>query len=249
MSMAEEDASSALQKARAIRGGHRSVVTRFVREAEEIITTYHHRTFGCFSYCRNRLNVIQQQLEAKIKKLDEIDQDILGCCDAGAISTEIEESDAIITKVISCKLKLDEVLTATSTQTSVSPPTSGSTPTIPMMTSKPRLPKLILPKFSLDPTKWTTFWDSFNSAFNEYPQLTKIDYLYSLLEGSAFRCVKGLPLSEDNYHTAIELLKQRFGKKQTIICAHMDELVKLPNCANERPQGLGYLYDQITVHI
>ena len=73
--------------------------------------------------------------------------------------------------------------------------------------------------------------------------------MYSLLEGSASRCVIGLPLSEDNYDAAIELLKQRFGKKQTIICGHMDEFVKLPNCVNERPQSLRYLYDQITVHI
>ena len=61
--------------------------------------------------------------------------------------------------------------------------------------------------------------------------------------------MKGLPLSEDNYDTALELLKQRFGKKQMIICAHMDELVKLPNCTNVRPHSLRYLYDQITVHI
>ena len=96
-----------------------------------------------------------------------------------------------------------------------------------------------------------TFWDSFKSAADENPQLTKIDkfnYLYSLLEGSAFRCVKDLLLSEDNYDTALDLLKQRFGKKLQIICAHMDEIVKL-KCANDRHHGLRSLYDQITVHI
>ena len=29
----------------------------------------------------------------------------------------------------------------------------------------------------------------------------------------------------------------------------MDEIVKFPKCANDRPRGLHYLYDQITVHI
>ena len=61
--------------------------------------------------------------------------------------------------------------------------------------------------------------------------------LYSLLEGSAYRCVKGLPLSEGNYDTAFDLLKQRFGKKLRIICAHMDETVKLPKCVNDHHHG------------
>ena len=69
------------------------------REAEEIITT----ATELEASVRKRLNVIKQQLEAKLSKLDKMDQDILGCCDAGVIVTEIEESDAIVTKVIGCK--------------------------------------------------------------------------------------------------------------------------------------------------
>ena len=78
-----------------------------------------------------------------LSKLDEMDQVILGRCDAGIIVTKIEESDAIVPKVISGKLKIND---PTSSCTSVPlPPTSGSIPTIPIMTSKPRLPKLTLP--------------------------------------------------------------------------------------------------------
>ena len=61
--------------------------------------------------------------------------------------------------------------------------------------------------------------------------------------------MKDLLLSEDNYDTALDLLKQRFGKKLQIICAHMDEIVKLLKCANDHHHGLHSLYDQITVHI
>jgi len=245
--MADEEASRALERARAIRGGHRGVVTKLVREAEEIITA---ATESLEASVRNKLNVIRQQLEGKLNTLDGMNKDILERCDPGAIVTEIEEADAIVTKVISCKLKIDELLAATSsvrTSTAPVPPT-----TIPVATSKPRLPKLTLPKFNGDVTRWTTFWDSFKSAVDENPQLSKIDkfnYLYSLLEGSAFRCVKGLPLSEENYDTALDLLKQRFGKKLQIVCAHMDEIVKLPKCVNDRPHSLRTLYDQITVHI
>ena len=73
--------------------------------------------------------------------------------------------------------------------------------------------------------------------------------LISLLDGAAARAIKGLTLSEGNYSDAIELLKQRFGRPQQIICAHMEELVKIPSCTNDRPQSLRYVYDQITVHI
>ena len=248
--MSDEETSCVLDRARAIRGGHQGVITKLVHKAEEIVTT---ATVSLDASSRNRLNVIKQRLYGKLSILDEMNKDILGCCDAAVIVTEIEESDAIVTKVISCKLKIDEFLAITSSHTSTPlPTTSATSPTIPVITSKIHLPKLTLPKFNGHVTKWNTFWDFFKSAINENPQLATIDKfncLYSLLEGSAFLCVKGLPLSEDNYDMALDVLKQRFGRKQTIICVHMDELVKLPNCTNDRPHSLCSLYDQITVHI
>ena len=48
-----------------------------------------------------------------------------------------------------------------------------------------KLPKLTLKKFSGDLTTWTTFWDSFESAVHNNPDLSCIDkfnYLHSLLE-------------------------------------------------------------------
>ena len=229
------------------RGGHRGVVTKLIREAEEIITA---ATGPLDAPGRNRVNAIKQQLEGKLKTLEELNKEILASCDPTVIVTEIEESDAIVTKVISCKLKIDELIAVTSSASFTSSETTVASPVNPLTHSKPRLPKLTLPKFNGDVTKWTTFWDSFKSAID--PQLAPIDkfnYLNSLLEGNALRCVKGLQLSEDNYNTALDLLKQRFGKKQQIICAHMEELVKLSDCNNDRPHSLCSLYDHITVHI
>ena len=248
--MSEDEASvCALERTRAIRGGHRGVVTKLIREAEEIITA---ATGPLDAPGRNRVNAIKQQLEGKLKTLEELNKEILASCDPTVIVTEIEESDAIVTKVISCKLKIDELIAVTSSASFTSSETTVASPVNPLTHSKPRLPKLTLPKFNGDVTKWTTFWDSFKSAIDENPQLAPIDkfnYLNSLLEGNALRCVKDLQLSEDNYNTALDLLKQRFGKKQQIICAHMEELVKLSDCNNDRPHSLRSLYDHITVHI
>jgi len=244
--MADEESSRALERTRAVRGGHRGIVTKLVREAEEIITA----TTGPLSAGgRNQLSVIKQQLEVKLTTLKEMDKDILSSCDPSRIVTEIEESDAIVSKVFSCKFKIDELLAVMASASVTSPSPAVATP--PLITSKPRLPKLTLLKFSGEVTKWTTFWDSFKSAVDENSQLTPIDkfnYLNSLLEGNALRCIKGLQLSADNYGTALELL---IGKKQQIITAHMEELLKLSDNASERTQtqSLRSLYDQITVHI
>ena len=51
--------------------------------------------------------------------------------------------------------------------------------------------------------------------------------LKSLLEGPAARAIQGLTLSKANYDSAIGILRERFGKTQAIITAHMEELLKL----------------------
>ena len=111
---------------------------------------------------------------------------------------------------------------------------------------------MVLPKFNGDVTKWTGFWESFDSAVNQSPDISKVDkfnYLHSLLEGTAASAIQGLTLSEANYDSALELLKGRFGNPQQIICAHMDELLKIPACTNEHPASLQLVYDKINVHI
>ena len=65
---------------------------------------------------------------------------------------------------------------------------------------------------------------------------------------SSCTVVQGLTLTEANYDSAVELLKERFGNKQTIISSHMDELMKLPDSTLHRPSSLRNVYDKITVH-
>lgn len=70
-----------------------------------------------------------------------------------------------------------------------------------------------------------------------------------MLEGPAAQTIQGLTLTEGNYDSVVELLQTRFGNKQQIITAHMDELLKLPNCINERAASLRTLFDKITAHV
>jgi len=54
--------------------------------------------------------------------------------------------------------------------------------------------------------------------------IDKFNYLKGLVEGPAGSTIQGLTLSEANYTAALELLKDRFGKMQAVIAAHMDFL-------------------------
>jgi len=70
-----------------------------------------------------------------------------------------------------------------------------------------------------------------------------------LLEGAAYRAIEGLQLQEENYDHVVQILKSRFGKKQQIITAHMQSLLKLQNSPNDGIDRLRTIYDSITVHV
>ena len=76
-----------------------------------------------------------------------------------------------------------------------------------------------------------------------------MDFILGFLQGTAASSIQGLTLSESNYDSAIELLKERFGKPQQIIAAHMDELLKIQACTSERPGALRQVYDKINIHV
>ena len=114
------------------------------------------------------------------------------------------------------------------------------------------LPKLTLSRFRGDVTQWSTFWDAFKSAVHSNPDLPVIDkfnYLNSLFEGTAARTIQGLTLNEANYDAAVQLLEDRYGKRQLIISEHMKEIANLPVCSGDKASSLRYVFDKINVHL
>ena len=85
--------------------------------------------------------------------------------------------------------------------------------------------------------KWTSYWDSYQSAIHLNSELTevdKFDYLRSLLDHSAYDAIAGLTLSSANCQQAIEILCKHFGNKQVIISKHMDTLMNMNPIASDR---------------
>ena len=54
----------------------------------------------------------------------------------------------------------------------------------------------------------------------------KMNYLKGILTDDAARAIAGFPITSQNYGKSIQLLKERFERKQTLINAHMESLSK-----------------------
>ena len=151
----------------------------------------------------------------------------------------IEKSEEIVAQIINCQRQIKELRRSVNSKL---PPVVTLPSTVYVqpdqhsnITSnsvKPRLPKLSLPKFRGDVTKWQSFWDSCKSAIHENSDIStiKFNYLNSLLEGTAARTVRGLTLTSSNYNAAIKMLQEHYGKPQIIKSAHIDEILKIQPC-------------------
>lgn len=98
-----------------------------------------------------------------------------------------------------------------------------------------KLPKMEIRKFNGDPLNWKSFNDSFTAAVDKNPHLTdveKMNYLVSYLKGEAENAVKGLPLCNENYVIAKQMLEERFGDPQVLISSHMNKLLSLSCISN-----------------
>ena len=118
-----------------------------------------------------------------------------------------------------------------------------------------KLPRLELPKFSGELTDWQSFWDRFEALVNQsdLPVISKFSYLQSLLQGEALSVIQGLALTTANYEVACDLLKERFGRPEKIIFAHVQGLLNISS--TPRAKGADYisslwkLQDELLRHI
>ena len=79
---------------------------------------------------------------------------------------------------------------------------------------------LELKKFDENILKWQEFRHTFESTIyknNDLLNIEKLTYLPSQLRGQASKMLMGIELTNNNYNTAIALLKERYGKKQVMV--------------------------------
>ena len=103
--------------------------------------------------------------------------------------------------------------------------------------SQMHLPKLHLANFDGNILRWPEFWNVFESSVDKQniSKVSKFSYLRSVLRGTALVAISGITLSNDNYDTAVSLLKEKFGKPESnveTLYAKLQHLSTVPNKLN-----------------
>ncbi|XP_042911056.1 uncharacterized protein [Parasteatoda tepidariorum] len=113
--------------------------------------------------------------------------------------------------------------------------------------------RLQIGTFFGDSTKWLDFYNQFETAIhnnNELRKTEKCAYLKSLLGGSALASISGFAISDLNYDSSIEILKERFGRTDIVISSHMTKLLAIEPIRNvSNLKALRRLYDECEIQI
>ena len=240
--------AEALAKKKRIRAGHRASATKFTRQIEEVLAGD--------TPDKERLSLLRMNLSEKLEVIKTLDSEVIELIeDEEALATEIEQADGYKETIFSALIRIDRATKSTSSLTdpATTPATDvRATPTT-ASSKRVRLPKMQLRSFGGDPTKWTSFWESFEAAVHDNSELSdieKFNYLNSLLERSARDAVSGLSLTAANYKEAVETLHKRFGSKQQIVNKHMDALLQVEAVtSSHNTKALRRQFDNIGCHI
>ena len=209
-------------------------------------------------------------LKNKLEKLARVDEEILeDLCENEDVpdedlAVETEEADKWQQDITTALWKIDKSLAkqpgAAMTRSPCrqhrmlpSTPSPSSEREQRQATSKAaRLPKLEMKRFDGNICEWQEFWDCFESAADNDQNLApvlKLNYLKGLLDGQAKATIAGLESTSTNYSEAVDLLRDRFGKKSVIQRAHTNGLRNLlPVTHEDDVSSLRKFYDTVEIH-
>nr|XP_049466975.1 uncharacterized protein LOC120956095 [Anopheles coluzzii] len=112
-----------------------------------------------------------------------------------------------------------------------------------------RLPKIELPTFDGDHTKWLSFRDRFIAMIDasaELPSIAKLQYLLSSLKGDAAVPFEHTPLTADNYSVTWAALLKRYDNSRLLIREYYRKLHYLPGVQLVCVDKLTHLVDEFT---
>ncbi|XP_043263007.1 uncharacterized protein LOC122403517 [Colletes gigas] len=148
------------------------------------------------------------------------------------------------------ELKPTQTIAEPGNLTSQSGASSGSNITISQGNSL--LPKIEIRPFDGNPIQWYSFHDTFQSLVhndNNIPAVQKFYLLKNSLVGSVATIIDQLTASEENYHVAWDLLKQRCDRPRQIIQTHIKAILELPEITKESPSNIRSLKESALMHV
>ncbi len=228
------------------RRGLRSVVSRYVNEATNIIQSVQTDKFG-------DLPILSKRLREKLEELNLINEHLLDIVQEDNVESLYQDHNDFEYATERSIVKI-ETFYSSSTMTT---PSAIQIPFIQQdhghLTGKTfvNLPKLTLPKFDGSVLAWQNFWDCFESSVHQNSRLTNVNkfmYLKGQLTGVALAAISGFTATNDNYSHAVALLQDRFGQEHKLIGAYMKALLDIKKPAGSVP-SIRAFYDEIQTHV
>lgn len=162
---------------------------------------------------------VQKEIEEQLLELDKIKE----LQDLGAISNKVDEwyFDIMQTKNV----------------------IKNSENSIPKTTSNSmvRAPIIKLPTFDSDIKSWCAFHSLFKSLIhdsNAYTNVEKFHYLLSVITGPALGLIKSLPLIEENYDIAWNILVNQYQNSRMLFTHYVDEILNFKCVQTESASGI-----------
>ncbi|XP_049291040.1 uncharacterized protein LOC125767999 [Anopheles funestus] len=115
-----------------------------------------------------------------------------------------------------------------------------------------RLPKIELPSFDGDQTKWLSFRDRFIAMIDaspELPSIAKLEYLLSALKGEAALPFEHTQLTADNYSVTWAALLKRYDNPRLLVREYYRKLHYLPAVQSESVEKLTCLVDEFSRYV
>ncbi len=227
-----------MSSSRAVRTANRGVATRLTNECRQLILERDGK----------KAKVVLETLRRKHSQLESIDKDMVAIMeDEECILQFVTEGEMYLTNLYCDILLLETEVNAIPGQTVSLPNRTHNSSDF----RKSTLPKLQLPKFGGDLLEWSTFWGLYEAAVHNNQSISEIEkfsYLKCQLQNDAKSCIDGLPLTPENYISAVTLLKERFGQTHRITQAYICALIDLTPPTNDR-LSLRRFYDQVETYI
>lgn len=110
------------------------------------------------------------------------------------------------------------------------------------------LPKIKIPDFDGNITKWKVFYELFEQAIHQNTTLgnvAKMQFLKTYVKGEAARLINHLTATAENYESAYKILISRYENTRVLLGNLLDTLLDLPQLTSESCKQLKSMHDSV----
>ncbi|XP_037931681.1 uncharacterized protein LOC119666475 [Teleopsis dalmanni] len=108
-----------------------------------------------------------------------------------------------------------------------------------------KLAEIKIPLFNGNVEDWQSFKELYEKIVHENTEVSKVEKMYhlkSLLRSDALTAIKHLPVSENNYEAAWEILNQRFSNKRVLFQSLIDKILDQPQINSSNASSVKSLW-------